>query len=85
MLDADCKNSKASCDGNRLSWQSFGYVERYALGGRWGDLHSCVDDHKLGGNLAINAVLFRLRTYLAVLVSSRKYLKCIDLCVVARP
>ena len=31
----------------------------------------------LGGNLAVNAVLFRLRTYLAVLISSRNYLKCI--------
>jgi hypothetical protein len=40
---------------------------------------------RLGGNLAVNAVLFRLRTYLAVLESSYKYLKCIDLCVLARP
>jgi energy-coupling factor transporter ATP-binding protein EcfA2 len=44
-----------------------------------------IDVHRLGGNLAVNAVLFRLRTYLAVLESSCKYLKYIKLCVVAKP
>jgi len=47
-------------------------------------MNQSIYDHRLGGNLAVNAVLFRLRTYLAVLVSSRNYLKYISLCVVAR-
>ena len=54
-------------------------------GGRRSDIHLCIDVHRLGGNLAVNAVLFRLRTYLVVLVSSRKYLKNINVGVAARP
>lgn len=54
-------------------------------GGRRSDLHLCVDDHRLGGNLAVVAVAFRLRTYSAVLVTSRKYLKRIYFCVFTRP
>jgi hypothetical protein len=54
-------------------------------GGRRSDLRLCIEDHWLGGNLAVIAVVFRLRTYLAVLVTSRKYLKRIDLCVFTRP
>ena len=50
-------------------------------GGSRSDLHAYINDYRLGGNLAVNAVLFRLRMCLAVLVGSRKYLKCIDLCV----
>lgn len=53
--------------------------------GAGGDLRLCIEDHWLGGNLAVNAVLYRLRTYLAVLENSHKYLKYVDLCVTARP